>query len=231
VIGYLPEYRYGAIRDWHALSSHLTHLILFSIEVTSEGGLTATDRLPPGPLLNDIREATKEHETKLMVCIGGAGRSGGYAQVVGQQRLRKRFVEAVIKFLEKNDFDGVDLNWEQPQSHAEWNNFFQLVEELHTALAPLNKLITMPIHPGQEQLLNNAFINNLDLIHIMAYDQHKQHSTFQFFQEIIQQAQKIIPPSKMTIGIPFYGRHIYSGAAETYADIVKKHGVLEKQKK
>lgn len=52
VAGYLPEWRYlnwppeeQAYR-WQALCEHLTHVIVFSIEVAGNGEITAADRLP-----------------------------------------------------------------------------------------------------------------------------------------------------------------------------------------
>ena len=42
VAGYLPEWRYlHGGTDWDAICEHLTHLIIFSIEVASNGSLAA----------------------------------------------------------------------------------------------------------------------------------------------------------------------------------------------
>ena len=45
VAGYLPEWRYEGT-DWDATCAHVTHLILFSMEVTEDAKLTASDRFP-----------------------------------------------------------------------------------------------------------------------------------------------------------------------------------------
>ena len=49
-VGYMPEWRYEGA-DFDRLCQHLTHLILFSVEMTPKGDIIALDRLPRPELL------------------------------------------------------------------------------------------------------------------------------------------------------------------------------------
>ena len=107
VVGYVPEYRYGII-DWDAMCKHLTHAIFFSIEVTSEGELSAMDRFPNSEILGRAHEAAKKYGTKLLICFGGNSRSGGFGTLVMSPEKRANFVQNVVKLLDENSLDGVD---------------------------------------------------------------------------------------------------------------------------
>jgi len=116
VVGYLPEWRYQGITDWSGMTRHLTHVILFSLEVSSGGEIEALDRMPSDALVNTIRKAATETHTKILVCFGGNARTNGFPDMVHSQQTRTLFVENVNKFIDKYHLDGVDLNWEYPST-------------------------------------------------------------------------------------------------------------------
>ena len=77
VAGYLPEWRYEGA-NWVDICATVTHLIFFSLEVTPDGKLGALDRLPRKELLQEARDAADASGTKLLMCVGGNGRSAGF---------------------------------------------------------------------------------------------------------------------------------------------------------
>ena len=109
VAAYLPEWRYEGA-NFADMASVITHLILFSLEVTPSGRLTAFDRLPRKELMAEARLATRATGSKLLICIGGNGRSAGFTHAVAKRETRKRFVESLESLLDEHDLDGVDLN-------------------------------------------------------------------------------------------------------------------------
>ena len=111
VAGYLPEWRYEGAH-WADIASVVTHLILFSIEVTPTGALAALDRLPRAELLQEARAARDASGSRLLLCVGGNGRSAGFSPVVRSKKARARFVAALLALCEENGLDGVDYNWE-----------------------------------------------------------------------------------------------------------------------
>ena len=56
VAAYLPEWRYEGA-NWVDICATVTHLILFSLEVTTDGRLDAFDRIPRKELLLEARAA------------------------------------------------------------------------------------------------------------------------------------------------------------------------------
>ena len=109
VAAYLPEWRYEGA-NWRDYSAVVTQLILFSLEVTPVGRLSAFDRLPRKELMEEARAATRETGTKLLVCVGGNGRSAGFSAAVANKERRQRFVDSLVSLADKYDLDGVDLN-------------------------------------------------------------------------------------------------------------------------
>lgn len=61
--------------------------------------------------------AFKAKGVKVSVAIGGWNDSQGdkYSRLVNNPTARRRFVENVLKFLDKYNFDGLDLDWEYPK--------------------------------------------------------------------------------------------------------------------
>ena len=60
--------------------------------------------------------AFKNQGSKVMIALGGWGDSGGdkYSRLVGDASARKTFIDDVVTFIEDNNFDGLDLDWEFP---------------------------------------------------------------------------------------------------------------------
>ena len=95
VAAYLPEWRYEGA-NWATICATVTHLILFSIEVAPSGALAALDRLPRAELMREARAAATASGTKLLLCIGGNGRSAGFSPMVASEAKRTRFIAALL---------------------------------------------------------------------------------------------------------------------------------------
>merc|ERR1719443_1269065 len=61
----------------------------------------------------------------------------------------------------------------------------------------------------------------------MSYDKGgAQHSSLQYGRDSVDQGRDHLPPEKLTMGVPFYGRHSQSGDWTTYEDLVQRHHPL-----
>jgi GH18 family chitinase len=89
----------------------------------------------------------------------------------------------------------------------------------------------MAYYPDKRQetlLLAGKADKYCDLMHMMTYDQQGgHHSTYKFGIESIQQGLEVgLNSTKLTLGLPFYGRHSVTGDWTTYEDIVQNNHPL-----
>jgi len=246
VVGYIPEWRHEGA-DFDRLCQHLTHIIFFSLEMTPKGDIIALDRLPRQELMAEAKSAATKHGTKLLVCFGGNGRSGGFSVMVRNSKNRKRFVENLMKFMETYQLDGVDYNWEYPgyrmgkgymeekEILKDYEGLASLLKETKDAFASSEKVITMAYYPDtkQEMLLHLVGADeHVDLIHSMSYDQGgANHSPRELATKTINQADiASLPLSKLCLGVPFYGRKAtVEGDWVTYEDLVQEQKLTGKE--
>ena len=244
VAGYLPEWRYqGASFD--AMFRHLTHLIFFSIEPLTDGSLSGLDRLPGDDVLAAARAAAAAHGTKLLICLGGNGRSGGFSAASRNRASRARLVRSVVKLVTRLQLDGVDYNWEYPGFTfgtgyssdpavvaADWDALAALVNDTRAAFdAAAGGVITLAYYPDGRQegyLAARGLHHSADLLHAMSYDASgPQHSPMSLAEATVAGAAAAGLAQKVTLGLPFYGRHSSSGDWTTYEDIVQRYHPLD----
>ena len=244
VAAYLPEWRYEGA-NWVDISKTVTQLILFSLEVQPSGRLSAHDRLPRKELMLEARAATRAAGTKLLLCIGGNGRSAGFAHAVSKNASRTLFVDSLLALLDKHDLDGVDLNWEYPGYsfgsgyHADdaiqrdYKGLSLLVKKMAKAFRPSGRIITLAYYPDGKQeklLLDHNLHKHVANMHMMSYDQPGKHSTLDWSREVASRGAGILPPELLTLGVPFYGRHIKTGDWKSYEDLVQMNAALLKNR-
>ena len=240
VAAYLPEWRYEGA-NWADISKVVTHLILFSLEVQPTGRLSAHDRLPRSELLSEARLATRAAGTKLLVCIGGNGRSAGFSAAVAKKERRANFVKGLMALVDVYELDGVDLNWEYPgysfgsgyasdeAVRRDYAGLAKLVKALHTAFEPSGRVLTLAYYPDGKQerlLLEHGMTKHVHFMHMMSYDQPGEHSTLEFAQRVGAQGAGILPAGLLTLGVPFYGRHTRTGDWKSYEDLVQAHAAI-----
>lgn len=64
--------------------------------------------------------AAKKHDTRLLMCVGGNGRSNEFSPMVKSTKARRRFIGNLLKLLFEKGLDGVDYNWEVSRAFSNW---------------------------------------------------------------------------------------------------------------
>lgn len=226
VFGYLPEYRLRGYNYEAAFQTGLTHLIYFSLEIDLHTALpSAMDRLPTTAEAQDARRAADKTGGKILLGFGGNARSQGFPNMVIDPANRKKFLTALNALLVEYQMDGVDYNWEYPQNAEQWQVWGTLMQESKAFLlgGPSKNVVTFTMYmdPNHYNVIRHFdLLRHADFVHCMVYDQHGQHSTYDFAMTSIQHAkQHQLPLRKFTLGVPFYARHTQTGDPKTYQEV------------
>jgi GH18 family chitinase len=218
IIGYLPDYRIDTINP--AVGKLATDVIFFSLEPTNEGGLSP-ERLTEKQkqVLGEIRK----QGARLHFSLGGWGRSDAFATIAADEKLREKFTAAISRFAEEGEFAGVDVDWEFPRGEKQIADFARLIHDLKLTLAAKGRMLSVAVACSQP--LPQSIVDDVDRIHLMAYDAGKLHSTYELAEiEVDKALARGIPTSKLCLGVPFYGRMTGSQrGSKTYSELVRAH--------
>jgi chitinase len=220
VVGYVPDYRLASFDP--AVGGLVTDLIFFSIQPKPTGELDAGRLTDKG--LAKLAEARKRHKNRLLVAVGGWGRSRGFAGVATDEKARQLFVSNLTKFCLDNKLDGADFDWEHPANKAEEKAYATLLVDVKRAFRPKELLVTVALADWQDP--GATAYDAVDRIHIMAYDHGgERHSTLEQAKADVKKfLDRGVAKEKLCLGLPFYGRSMKDRKVEmSYADIVKKH--------
>ena len=131
--------------------------------------------------------ALKSKKKKVLLAIGGWNDSEGdkYSRLVNSKASRKTFVSQVVSFLEENNFDGLDLDWEYPscwqteckeERYKDQAAFAAWVRELKEAFKPRGLLLSAAVSPSKKIIEVGydvpSIARDLDWINVMTYDYH-----------------------------------------------------------
>jgi hypothetical protein len=213
VIGYLPDYR-SLEPTW---GNCLTDVIYFSADPLASGELD-TQRLQPETLVA-LRQMKETHGTRIHISLGGYRRSEDFGAMVTNKVLRAKFVENLIVFAALNDLDGIDFDWEFPETQREVEGYIELIKEIGE-----HGLITsVALFPSKA--LDIELYSVADRIHVMSYNRGVQHSTYQqAVEDLAFVVDRGIPIERLILGVPFYGRQTVSPYGYfTYAEIIESY--------
>lgn len=183
------------------------------------------------------------HLTTLIAIGGWTEGSEKYSQMASTPESRKIFVDSVVEFLDGQDFDGFDVDWEypanrggQPQDKA---NYILLLKELKEALQPKGYLLSAAVAAGKTTI-DSAYdipgmAKYLDFINVMAYDLHgswesyTHHNAPLYSRPDDSEGDKLntvsysidywisqgADPKQVILGLPIYGRGFQLASSAT----------------
>ncbi|XP_066245992.1 probable chitinase 10 [Euwallacea similis] len=162
--------------------------------------------------------------------------SAKYSSMAADAKKRAKFVASALKFVQINGFDGLDLDWEYPARRDSGNsadkaNFAALVKELYQAFSPRGLLVTAAVSATSSSVDVSYDVpilsKYLDFINVMLYDFHGNWNSAAYHNAPLYSTTKLAgtiyadynvnasiqgwiargaSPSKLALGIPFYGR-------------------------
>jgi len=166
---------------------------------------------------HDLTAAGHAAGTKILLHIGDGG--AGIEGCTEQSNI-DRFVASIVQYVTAHGFDGIDLDWELNPIGTRYSN---LIDKLHVARPEL--VLTMDVNPSDEFVLP-ASHPNIAQVNVMCYDMDTSVTMARYNSALIGDGpvhkscalylnwfeKRGIPPGKLGIGLPFYGRR-FSPAA------------------
>lgn len=221
ILGYYASWNRAKFDASKIDFSRLTHLAHAFTRPDARGNFI----VPAGYLDPGLIAAAHARDVKVLTSVGGGGNGDGFPGMTASHENRRRFIDQVLGFLRANGYDGVDLDWEFVSNAVERVRFTLLVEELATALRAERppKLLTMAAPAANywsRWIAYEEIADDLDLVGFMTYDYHgawSDHSGHiaplrsgdpcgSMEESLRYGLARGVPPGKLLIGLPFYGR-------------------------
>ena len=201
----------------------LTHLIHVALVVDPAGN--GDLEISPHAIETTLIPRAHRAGVRVLVCVQGP--AIGFSKVAASPEARSRFAQNVKDFILKYSYDGVDMDWEVPESPAEVANNVLLMQALRDALPSPRYLISMatPSEPGLWGVYVFAHLSPIvDFYNVMTYDfhgpwtDHAGHNSPLFSNNSdpghdgsvddsmnLYLNQLGVPPEKINLGPAFYG--------------------------
>ena len=228
----------SAERVNYALYTHLCHAFV----VADADGSLRPNKEVPSPRFAQEAHA---HGVKLLLSLGGWGWDAQFAAMVLDPEAESRYVESVLRLVDESDYDGIDLDWEYPDSREEIPGFERLTRRFRAGLDELQSrkgremTLTMAAaaHPRTLEWLSNDFLlETMDWVNVMTYDYAGGWAGFAGHNAPFKPSSRApannglsvtktfdyllhkrgLPADRLALGLPLYGR-AYS-VPEPYAD-------------
>lgn len=170
----------------------------------------------------DLRK--QKPELKVLLSIGGWG-SGRFSEMAANDEYRRAFAADCDRVVKEFALDGIDIDWEYPTSSManissspdDTENFTLLMQDIRAAIGN-EKELTLATVASARYIDFKAILPSIDFVNIMAYDMAsapKHHSALYPSGHsgditsdgaVTAHLKAGVPPSKLVMGMPFYGR-------------------------
>ena len=170
----------------------------------------------------DLRK--QKPELKVLLSIGGWG-SGRFSEMAANDEYRRAFAADCDRVVKEFALDGINIDWEYPTSSManissspdDTENFTLLMQDIRAAIGN-EKELTLATVASARYIDFKAILPSVDFVNIMAYDMAsapKHHSALYPSGHsgditsdgaVTAHLKAGVPPSKLVMGMPFYGR-------------------------
>ena len=210
------------------LYTHLCHAFLTA---DGDGNVRKSRTVPSRELTGEAHEAG----VKVLLSLGGWGWDEQFASIVSRPEAEDRYVEAVMGLVDDFDYDGIDLDWEYPDTEQEVVGFERLARRFRKALDAIGAKKERPMvltmaassNPGTLKWLGKEFLlETMDWINVMTYDYTGDWTDYAGHHSPLFASSKQpggrprsteatmeyllgergMPADRLAVGIPLYGR-------------------------
>ena len=217
------------------LYTHLCHAFI----TADENGVMRTNRNVPSRELT-----TQAHEVgvKVLLSLGGWGWDKQFAAMVSKPEAEDRYVQSVLAMVDAFDYDGIDLDWEYPDTTEEVAGFERLAKRFRKQLDILGVKKKRPMIQTMaaaanastlKWLSNELLLETMDWVNVMTYDMAGDWTDYAGHHSPLFASAKQpgsprstelsmkylvargMPANRLALGIPLYGKGF--AVSEPYA--------------
>ena len=223
-VGYYASWKSGILPYDRVKYSNLTHILVAFIYPLSDGSIVSLGGgIPFSQLVSTAHSAGK----KVLIAVGGASNSNGFAAATSTLTVRAVLINNLVSFIQTNNYDGVDIDWETPANSVETSQLTAFIQEMRAKFNQINAslLITMAVPPtawGGQHFDYTNLVNYVDWFNVMCYDFYGSWSGYAGHASPLYQSpndptqagsdslsisymiSRGVPNSKLLLGIPFY---------------------------
>lgn len=210
------------------LYTHIFHAFLVA---DAEGNVRGTRSVPGKTLTQDAHKAG----VSVVLSLGGWGWDKQFAAIVSKPEAEERYAKSVLAIVDENDYDGIDLDWEYPDTEQEVVGFERLTRRFRKNLdamgarkgRPMVLTMAASSNRGTLRWLKKEFLlETMDWINVMTYDftgtwtDYAGHHSPLFASSRQPESgrrstamtmkylveERGLPPNRLAVGIPLYGR-------------------------
>jgi GH18 family chitinase len=161
------------------------------------------------------------------IAIGGwnNGDDSDFEVIAADSAKTVMFIDSVMAFVHKYKLDGVDMDWEYPESGQSASNYVSMMSLLAQKLNNQGKILTAAVVAKEwdKNSIKDSVFTLVDWLNLMAYDNYdaQNHSSYSYAEKSLDYWTKTrsLPKEKAVLGLPFYGLHPYTA----YKSIVSKN--------
>ena len=229
VVGYYPKWMQDEFPVSEIDLSVVTHVIHAFAWPDIEGNVLSYSNM----LSSSHSETIHAGGGKILLALGGWGNDVGFATVAADAQLRTTFINNLIDICDTYGYDGIDMDWEYPQSNDERQNLNYLIAEMDSSFNEYNPdwLITMavPVSNWSGQWFDFSFLQfYVDFFNAMTYDMHGSWTNDAGHNSPLYQSPpgdpdgscetamnylintRGIPEDQINLGLPFWGKRYYA---------------------
>lgn len=205
VISYLRQDLILQNLDDRYFDNH-SHIILFlsNARVDEDGHIEVTSEIEE--ILSEAVRIRGNRKTKLF--LGFPGGNDFFVPLSANSTRLDNYLNDIKSLAKKYALDGVDIDWEHPESAEHQQAAGVFAKRAFELLKPEGLTLSQAIIWYNLGHMNET-IDYLDFINVMIYDNFTEdsyHSPYsQFTQYVDNLLAKGIPKEKLVAGLPFYG--------------------------
>ena len=218
----VPYYRPRWVKGWgnakeavHLTPAHFnlfTDLVHFAYTVSASGDIQyqwaggGDAKAISDDALEEIKRLHKEANSKSLLLAGFGHMDDPMTHAVANPEIRRQLARNMATWAIERGYNGIDIDWEYPDSHEQWVNFGLFVADLREELAGSAFSISIAASVTYKVPIYDV-TDQIDFIMTMSYDDlGPQHASMQRFQGDATRCVNNfhMPKPRIVVGLPFY---------------------------